>query len=98
MPRELVLLWHKGAFELIVSYELLLELQRVLLREKFRRYRPERDVLDYVLWLRENATLGGEGEVRSLSRDPDDGYLLAVARSSGVGYLKFEYCRNEKTR
>lgn len=86
-PRELVLLWHEGAFVLVVSYELLLELQSVLLREKFRRYRPKRDVLDYVLWLRENATLGSEGEIRPLSRDPDDDYLLALARSSGADYL-----------
>lgn len=86
-PRELILLWHVGVFELVVSYELLFELQSILLREKFRRYRPERDVLDYVLWLRENATLGSEGEMRSLSRDPDDDYLLALACSSGADYL-----------
>jgi putative PIN family toxin of toxin-antitoxin system len=86
-PRELILLWHGGAFVLVVSYELLLELQSVLLREKFRRYRPERDVLDYVLWLRENAALGSEGEMRPLSRDPENDYLLALARNSGADYL-----------
>lgn len=41
VPRDLVFLWHEGAFVLVVSYELLLELQSVLLREKFRRYRPD---------------------------------------------------------
>lgn len=86
-PREVILLWYEGAFDLVVSYELLFELQSVLVREKFRRYRPERDMLDYVLWLRENATLEREGEVQPLSRDPEDDYLLALARNSGADYL-----------
>ncbi len=44
-------------------------------------------MLDYVLWLRENATLESEGEVRPLSRDPEDDYLLALARNTGADYL-----------
>ncbi len=72
---------------MVVSLELLFELEVVLLRAKFRRYRTEGEALEYVLWLREGAVLEREGEMRSLSRDPDDDYLLALARSSGADYL-----------
>jgi putative PIN family toxin of toxin-antitoxin system len=88
LPRELVLLWHEGAFELVVSYDLLYELEVVLLREKFRRYLSEGEALEYILWLRESATLAHEGDVvRPVSPDPDDDYLIALARSSSVDYL-----------
>lgn len=87
MPRELVLLWYEGAFEMVVSYELLFKLQSVLTREKFRRYRPEKDVLDYVVWLRENATLESEGDVLPISSDPADDYLISLARASGADRL-----------
>lgn len=80
-------MWHEGAFELVVSYELLYELEVVLLREKFRRYLTEGEALEYVLWLREGAVLEREGEVRPLSRDPKDDYLLALARNSDADYL-----------
>jgi putative PIN family toxin of toxin-antitoxin system len=87
VPRKIVLPWHEGAFELVVSHELLYELQIVLSRRKFRRYRPEKDTLDYVLWIRENATLALEGNVLAISRDPDDDYLLALATNSGADCL-----------
>lgn len=71
----------------MISYRLLLELQSVLMREKFRHYRPERETLDYVVWLREKGSLYREGEIASLSPDPEDDYLLALAQVSGAGYL-----------
>lgn len=91
-PRELVLLWHEDAFELVVSYDLLFKLQSVLLSQK-SLVQPERDVLDYVLWLHENATLKNEGEIRPLSWHPEDDYLLAFARNSGAGYLGLQRFR-----
>lgn len=88
-PWELVRSWHEGGFELIVSYELLYELEVVLLRTKFRRYLSESEALEYVLWIREGAVLKDAGEVRPLSLDPEDDYLLALARNSGADYLVF---------
>jgi uncharacterized protein len=38
LPRELLHRWAGGAFELVVSAEILFELQEVLTRPKFRRY------------------------------------------------------------
>lgn len=37
-PRKLLHLWAGGAFELVVSSEILFELQEVLTRPKFRRF------------------------------------------------------------
>jgi predicted nucleic acid-binding protein len=72
-------MWHEGAFELVASYELFYELEFVLLRAKFRRYLTEGEALEYVLWLRKGAILESEGDIRPLSRDPEDDYLLALA-------------------
>lgn len=80
-PWKIVRLWHEGAFELIASNELLHELQVVLLRRKFRRHLTESEALEYILWLREGATLAGEGRIEPFSKDPDD-YLIALARNA----------------
>ncbi len=42
---------------MVVSYDLLYELEAVLLRDKFRRRLAVSDVLEYVLWIRERSTL-----------------------------------------
>ncbi len=74
-------------FEMVASNELLHELQVVLLRQKFRRYLTEGEALQYILWLHEGATISYKGEIHSISRDPDDDYLLALAENSGADYL-----------
>lgn len=56
-------------------------------RETFRRYFTYEEALEYILWLREGGRLYHEGEIRALSRDPNDDYLLALAKSSGADYL-----------
>jgi predicted nucleic acid-binding protein len=47
--------WAGGTFELVVSAEILFELQEVLTRPKFRRYVTLEQVRDYVLWLHDHA-------------------------------------------
>jgi putative PIN family toxin of toxin-antitoxin system len=54
-PRELLHRWAGGSFELVVSAEILFELQEVLTRPKFRRYVTLEQVRDYVLWLHDHA-------------------------------------------
>jgi len=66
---------------MIVSYELLHELETVLLRDWFRRKLTVSDVLEYILWLRERATLAeipATLTVEEVSPDPDDNYLYAL--------------------
>lgn len=47
--RELMNRWEAGEFELVVSAEILFELQEVLARPKFRRYLSEATAINHVL-------------------------------------------------
>lgn len=75
-PRELLHRWFGGAFELVISAEILFELQEVLTRPKFRRYVTLDQISDYVLWLHDLAAEVTEelpwDVVRGVSADPDD--------------------------
>ncbi len=87
-PRVLVQNWLRGDFELVVSPALLLELERVLLRPKFRQYVTELEVRAYVGLLRRLATIVGDPPlVVGLTPDPGDDYLVVLARASGVQTL-----------
>ena len=84
-PAQLLLLWIEGRFEIVVSPQLLAELQRVLLRPKFRGRLTERDALDYVaLFARRGIRVEDPVEPDRVAPDPKDDYLLALARASGA--------------
>lgn len=87
IPRRISLRWSEGRFGLIASSHLLHELQAVLSRKKFRRYLTYGEALEYVLWLREGATLVEEGETQRVTADPDDDYLIALAKTSGADLI-----------
>lgn len=87
VPHRILLAWHFGAFEMVVSYELLYELEDVLLRHWFRRKLTQADVLEYVMWISDGAKLMPQGTTTRISRDPDDDYLLALTQSSAADYL-----------
>lgn len=73
---------------MIVSEELLGELERVLLRPKFRRYTTPEEVAEYIELLRRAAVLkSGPAVSRSFTSDLKDDYLVALARSSGARFL-----------
>jgi putative PIN family toxin of toxin-antitoxin system len=82
-PRRILEAWHAGRFEMLVSYNLLYELEAVLLRDRFRSKLTVSDVLEYVLWIREGATLTEVPESLEveINPDPDDDYLWALAVS-----------------
>ncbi len=87
-PVGVLLAWFEGRFEMIVSEELLGELERVLLRPKFRRYTTSEEVAAYVSLIRRRAILASDPSVsKSLTPDPKDGYLVALSRSSGAHFL-----------
>lgn len=72
---------------MVVSYDLLLELETVLLRDKFRKRLSVSDVLGYVEFLRERATLVPPRVVERSSDDPaipdpDDEYLVDLAEDA----------------
>ena len=86
---RLLLELRSGAFELISSPLLLLELREVLRRDKFRRYVSEAEADAYVELIR------SEGDVRAdpapslepLGADPDDEYLIDLARDAQADAL-----------
>jgi putative PIN family toxin of toxin-antitoxin system len=78
----------RGVFELVVSERLLSELHDVLLRPRFRRHMTVSEVENLVEDLREKGVSAEEGEIgRMVPGDPNDDYLVALARVSGAGYL-----------
>jgi putative PIN family toxin of toxin-antitoxin system len=87
-PRVLLALWLEGAFELIGSPQLLAELERVLLREKFRSYLTEPEVREFLdLLLRFATIVPDPPPLPGVTPDPKDDYLVALARSSGARVL-----------
>ena len=85
----LVLELRTGAFELVASPMLLAELGEVLGREKFRRYVTEAEAAAYVDLIRHEATILDDPapSARPLSVDPDDEYLVDLARASAADML-----------
>jgi putative PIN family toxin of toxin-antitoxin system len=85
----LVLELRGGAFELIASPMLLAELRDVLAREKFRRHVTEAEAATYVDLIRHEALVLDDPEPRArpLSVDPDDEYLVDLARAAAADAL-----------
>ena len=76
--------WEDGGFELIVSPKLLDELSGVLRRPKFERYLEARDVDELLAQLEAGATVMDDVDPgEPITRDPDDDYLVALARAAG---------------
>ena len=87
-PRQLLLRWLAGDFELIASPSLLEELERVLLRPKFRSYATENEVRRFVAIIREFASVSPDPPAEpGLTADPHDDYLVALARATHAGVL-----------
>lgn len=88
-PSGLVLrAWTEGAFELIVSPRLLEELNGVLRRERFRRWITPDEVDAFVAGIGIDAIVLDDPPAEAgLTPDPDDDFLVALARSAAVDYL-----------
>ena len=87
-PREIVTAWTQGSFDLVVSPLLLDELRDVLARPRFRRWVSAATVAEYIQGLTDAATIIEDPPaVPGLSPDPDDDYLITLARVAEAGYL-----------
>jgi putative PIN family toxin of toxin-antitoxin system len=87
-PREIVVAWTQGRFELVVSALLLGELRDVLARPRFRRWVSESTVAEYVAGLEDGAmVIEDPPALVGLSPDPDDDYLIALARVAEADWL-----------
>ena len=78
-----------GAFELVLSPLLLLELREVLRRDKFRRYVSEAEADAYVELIRSEGIVRPDpaSSLEPLSADPDDEYLIDLARDAQADAL-----------
>ena len=78
-----------GAFELVVSPMLLAELDEVLGRPKFHTYATAAEVAAYVELIRRESTIHDDPPpaVGTLSADPDDEYLIDLARAVAADVL-----------
>ena len=87
-PRSLLWLWLEGSFEVIVCPALLAELERVLLRSKFRSYVTAPEVRAYVALLQRLSSVERDPVIKAgLTPDPGDDYLVALARAAGAHFI-----------
>ncbi|MEZ4596267.1 MAG: putative toxin-antitoxin system toxin component, PIN family [Chloroflexota bacterium] len=88
-PARLLLALRAGAFELVASPALLAELREVLARPRIRRYVTADEAAAYVLAIERDAIVVDDPppDDDTVAPDPDDAYLVALARSARVDAL-----------
>lgn len=87
-PQRILDLAASGAVRLIACPLLLDELETVLARDRFLRWRAREQLDRFVADIRALAEhVPDPLDVPAETRDPGDGYLVALARNSGVDVL-----------
>lgn len=89
-PGALLAAVDTGEVVLVAAPGLLNELGEVLARDRFRTWVSMEQVEAYVVAIRHRVELVHDpapAEVTPVSRDPDDDYLIALARATGVDVL-----------
>ncbi len=87
-PRAVLTAWTQERFELVASPALLEELREVLARPKLRRWVSDEAATAYLAGLGHDALLIEDPPpIPGLTPDPDDDYLVALARAAGADYL-----------
>ena len=87
-PRRIINAWVDGRFELLASPALIDELSDVLARPRFRRWISAATAAEFVVGLEESAVIIDDPpEPAALTPDPDDDYLIALARAGSADYL-----------
>jgi putative PIN family toxin of toxin-antitoxin system len=84
-PAGIIRAWQRGLFEIVVCPMLLEELTSTLLRRRFRKWIDANDAVAFVEILR-LAAINQEDPlyIEPISRDPNDDYLIALARDAGA--------------
>ena len=87
LPSHLIVLWRDGLFDLLTSAEQIEELTRVTRYPKIRERLAPALAGRLVNELRELAIMLTDLPVVTVSPDPYDNYLLAMASSGGAEFL-----------
>jgi hypothetical protein len=82
-PARVLRTWLDGGFELVVSPDLLAELERALGYPKLRKHVSAEDARDVLDWLASTAHMARDPEdpPTVASSDPGDDYLIALAEA-----------------
>ena len=84
-PGLIVHAWTENRIEVIVSPQLVAELERVLKRPKFRPYLTEREATELIERIVRRATMVDDAtDISQATRDPGDDYLVALALSANA--------------
>jgi putative PIN family toxin of toxin-antitoxin system len=87
-PRQIAAAWVDERFELVASPTLLAELSDVLARPKFRRWISAAVARGFIDGLVDDALIIDDPPAQpGVSPDPDDDYLIALARAANADYL-----------
>ena len=89
-PHQVVEAWLRdGAFDVIVCPNLLNEVREILTqRPRLRRWIDQSTAEDFLATVEAFATLVPDPDnVESVTRDPDDDYLVALARTHGADHI-----------
>jgi putative PIN family toxin of toxin-antitoxin system len=87
-PRRIIGAWVDERFELVASTALLEELADVLARPKFRRFISTELAAEFVNGLAQDADMVDDPpDPAAVSADPDDDYLIALARAANADCL-----------
>jgi putative PIN family toxin of toxin-antitoxin system len=87
-PREIVGAWVDERFELIASPALLDELRDVLARPRFRRWVSQATATEFIDGIAQDAVIVTDPPaLPGLTPDPDDDYLIALARATQADYV-----------
>ena len=87
-PRRILAAWTEQRFELVASATLLADANRVLGRAKFRRWISTAVARELLDGLADGALIIEDPPLRpAISRDPNDDYLIALARAARADYL-----------
>jgi putative PIN family toxin of toxin-antitoxin system len=87
LPAQLIRLWREGRFDLLTSAEQLDELRRVTRYPKIRERLAPPLAGRLINELRDLATLVVNLPAVTISLDPDDNYLLAMAAAGAADFL-----------
>ena len=84
-PAGLIEAVNEGRFDLVACPMLLAEIRRALSYPKLQRYVTTEDADTFVAWIaRVGVVLADPAEIPSVTRDPDDDYLFALAVEAGA--------------